>query len=147
LQDDPCQFIISEELKRRKNELSYFKSLSIDESGSRIKQSFEKIRYFHCRRRRRYGSHSGIRAYRNKQDPRCTSNGLRKWFCKGTGVQNKYPVVAQRYQKGDQLSVDVLRINNLICLNAAGSDWIHLLHIPSTSSEPGDSGRMHGLHW
>ena len=42
----PVKIIISEELKRRKNELSYFKSLSIDDSGSRIKQSFEKYDIF-----------------------------------------------------------------------------------------------------
>ena len=42
----PVKIIISEELKRRKNQLSYFKSLSIDDSGSRIKQSFHKYDIF-----------------------------------------------------------------------------------------------------
>src|SRR5512136_3434434 len=42
----PVKLILSEELRRRKNELSYFKSLSIDESGSHIKQSFEKYDIF-----------------------------------------------------------------------------------------------------
>jgi diacylglycerol kinase (ATP) len=42
----PVKLIISKELLRRKDELSYFKSLSIDESGSHIKQSFDKYDVF-----------------------------------------------------------------------------------------------------
>lgn len=42
----PVNFIISKELQRRKHDLSYFKSLSIDESGSHIKQSFDKYDIF-----------------------------------------------------------------------------------------------------
>ena len=42
----PVNLIISKELQRRKHDLSYFKSLSIDESGSHIKQSFDKFDIF-----------------------------------------------------------------------------------------------------
>jgi diacylglycerol kinase family enzyme len=42
----PVKFIISKELSRRKHELSFFKSLSIDESGTMIKQNFEKYDVF-----------------------------------------------------------------------------------------------------
>src|SRR5665647_2997331 len=42
----PVKFIISEELKRRRDELSYYKSLSIDESGTLIRQNFDKYDVF-----------------------------------------------------------------------------------------------------
>ena len=42
----PVKFFISEELKRRKHELSLYKSLSIDESGTLIRQNFDKYDVF-----------------------------------------------------------------------------------------------------
>src|SRR5512137_605029 len=42
----PVKFIISKELIRRRDELSYYKSLSIDESGSLIRQNFDKYDVF-----------------------------------------------------------------------------------------------------
>ena len=42
----PVKFIITEELKRRRDELSLYKSLSIDESGTLIRQNFEKYDVF-----------------------------------------------------------------------------------------------------
>jgi len=42
----PVKYIITKELERRKNELSCFKSPSIDESGNLIKQNFEKYEIF-----------------------------------------------------------------------------------------------------
>jgi len=116
----PVNFIISEELKRRKNELSYFKSLSIDESGSRIKQSFEKYDIFIAA-----GGDGTVRTVASELIgtnkilgvlPMGSGNG----FAKELGFRTNIRSLLKDIKKGDQLSVDVLRINNLICLNAAG---------------------------
>ena len=116
----PVNFIISEELKRRKNELSYFKSLSIDESGSRIKQSFEKYDIFIAA-----GGDGTVRTVASELIgtnkilgvlPLGSGNG----FAKELGFRTNIRSLLKDIKKGDQLSVDVLRINNLICLNAAG---------------------------
>ena len=116
----PVNFIISEELKRRKNELSYFKSLSIDESGSRIKQSFEKYDIFIAA-----GGDGTVRTVASELIgtnkilgvlPMGSGNG----FAKELGFRTNIRSLLKDIKKGDQLSVDVLRINNMICLNVAG---------------------------
>ena len=116
----PVNFIISEELKRRKNELSYFKSLSIDESGSRIKQSFEKYDIFIAA-----GGDGTVRTVASELIgtnkilgvlPMGSGNG----FAKELGFRTNIRSLLNDIKKGDQLSVDVIRINNMICLNVAG---------------------------
>ena len=116
----PVNFIISEELKRRKNELSYFKSLSIDESGSRIKQSFEKYDIFIAA-----GGDGTVRTVASELIgtnkilgvlPMGSGNG----FAKELGFRTNIRSLLKDIKKGDQLSVDVIRINNMICLNVAG---------------------------
>ncbi|HPJ60788.1 MAG TPA: diacylglycerol kinase family protein, partial [Bacteroidales bacterium] len=42
----PVKFILSSELQRRKNELATYKSLSIHESGSHIREVFNKYDFF-----------------------------------------------------------------------------------------------------
>jgi len=116
----PVNFIISEELKRRKNELSYFKSLSIDESGSRIKQSFEEYDIFIAA-----GGDGTVRTVASELIgtnkilgvlPMGSGNG----FAKELGFRTNIRSLLNDIKKGDQLSVDVIRINNMICLNVAG---------------------------
>jgi diacylglycerol kinase (ATP) len=42
----PVKFIISKELDRRRHELSFYKSLSVDESGTLISNNFDKYEVF-----------------------------------------------------------------------------------------------------
>ncbi len=116
----PVQFIISEELKRRKNELSYFKSLSIDESGSRIKQSFDKYDIFVAA-----GGDGTVRSVASELIgtkkilgvlPMGSGNG----FAKELGFRTNIRSLLNDIRKGDQLNIDVIRVNNMICLNVAG---------------------------
>jgi len=116
----PVQFIISEELKRRKNELSYFKSLSIDESGSRIKQSFDEFDIFIAA-----GGDGTVRTVASELIgtnkvlgvlPMGSGNG----FAKELGFRTNIRSLLSDIRKGDQLSIDVIRVNNMICLNVAG---------------------------
>lgn len=116
----PVKFIISEELKRRKNELSYFKSLSIDESGSRIKQSFEKYDIFVAA-----GGDGTVRSVASELIgtnkilgvlPMGSGNG----FAKELGFRTNIRSLLNDIKKGDHLSIDVIKINKMVCLNVAG---------------------------
>ena len=116
----PVKFIISEELKRRKNELSYFKSLSIDESGSRIKQSFDRYDIFVAA-----GGDGTVRSVASELIgtnkilgvlPMGSGNG----FAKELGFRTNIRSLLNDIKKGDQLSIDVIKINKMVCLNVAG---------------------------
>lgn len=116
----PVNFIISEELKRRKNELSYFKSLSIDESGSRIKQSFDKYDIFVAA-----GGDGTVRSVATELIgtnkilgvlPMGSGNG----FAKELGFRTNIRSLLNDIKKADHLKIDVIKINNMNCLNVAG---------------------------
>ena len=42
----PIKFFVSEEPKRRRDDLAYYKSLSVDESGDLINNNFDKYKIF-----------------------------------------------------------------------------------------------------
>lgn len=116
----PVKIIISEELKRRKNELTCFKSLSIDESGSCIKQSFDKYDIFVAA-----GGDGTVRSVASELIgtnkilgvlPMGSGNG----FAKELGFRTNIRSLLNDIKKADQLTIDVIKINNMICLNVAG---------------------------
>jgi diacylglycerol kinase family enzyme len=116
----PVNFIISEELRRRKNELSYFKSLSIDESGSHIKQSFSKYDIFVAA-----GGDGTVRTVASELIgtkkilgvlPLGSGNG----FAKELGFRTNIRSLLKDIKKAESLNIDVIRINDMICLNVAG---------------------------
>ncbi len=116
----PVKFIISEELKRRKNDLSYFKSLSIDESGSLIKKSFDDYDIFVAA-----GGDGTVRCVAAKIVgtkkilgvlPMGSGNGFAKEF----GFRQNIPSLIRDIKKGESIKTDIIEINEMLCLNAAG---------------------------
>jgi diacylglycerol kinase (ATP) len=116
----PVKFIISKELKRRRNELSFYKSLSIDESGTLIKQNFNKYDVFVAA-----GGDGTVHTVANKLVgtgkilgvlPIGSGNG----FAKELGFKPKIKSLLQDIENNESFTIDVININNDLCLNAAG---------------------------
>jgi diacylglycerol kinase (ATP) len=116
----PVRFILSAELQRRKHELSYFKSLSIDESGSQIKKSFENYDIFVAA-----GGDGTVRSVASQLVgtnkilgvlPMGSGNGFAREF----GFRPNIPSLLKDIKKAESLPIDIIEINNLLCLNAAG---------------------------
>jgi diacylglycerol kinase (ATP) len=116
----PVKLIISKELQRRKDELSYFKSLSIDESGSHIKQSFDKYDVFVAA-----GGDGTVRSVASEivgTDkvlgvlPMGSGNG----FAKELGFRTNIRSLLKDIKKAESHPVDIIRINDQLCLNVAG---------------------------
>ena len=116
----PVKLILSEELRRRKNQLSYFRSLSIDESGSLIKQSFDNYDVFVAA-----GGDGTVRSVASQIIgtekvlgvlPMGSGNG----FAKELGFKPNIRSLIKDIKKSERVDVDVLKINDMICLNVAG---------------------------
>ncbi len=116
----PVNFIISKELDRRKHELACFKSLSIDASGSLIKQNFEKYEIFvaaggdgtvHTIARELIGKEKLLGVL-----PIGSGNG----FAKELGFRPQIKSLLKDIERKESLDIDVLEINGNLCLNVAG---------------------------
>ncbi len=116
----PVKLIISKELQRRKDELSCFKSLSIDESGSHIKQSFDKFDVFIAA-----GGDGTVRSVASElvgSDkifgvlPLGSGNG----FARELGFKTNIRSLLKDIKKEDSHKIDVIMLNNQVCLNVAG---------------------------
>jgi diacylglycerol kinase (ATP) len=116
----PVKFIISEELKRRRDKLSYYKSLSIDESGTLIRQNFDKYDVFvaaggdgtvHTVAAQIVGTGKRLGVL-----PIGSGNG----FAKELGFRPNIRSLLKDIEKNECFDVDVININNGLCLNAAG---------------------------
>jgi len=117
----PVKILLSEELRRRKNELSYFKSLSIDESGARIKQSFDKYDVFIAA-----GGDGTVRSVASeiigtKKILGVLPMGSGNGFAKELGFRPNIRSLIKDIKKFECLEVDVIKINDMICLNVAGT--------------------------
>lgn len=116
----PARLIISKKLQTRKDELSYFKSLSIDDSGSLIKQSFDKHDVFVAA-----GGDGTVRTVASELIgtkkifgvlPMGSGNG----FAKELGFRTNIRFLLEDIRKSESLNIDVIAINGLQCLNVAG---------------------------
>jgi diacylglycerol kinase (ATP) len=116
----PVKILLSEELRRRKNELSYFKSLSIDESGTHIKQSFDKYDIFIAA-----GGDGTVRSVASeiigtKKILGVLPMGSGNGFAKELGFRPNIRSLIKDIKKSECLEVDVIKVNDMICLNVAG---------------------------
>lgn len=116
----PVNFIISKDLQRRKHDLSYFKSLSIDDSGSHIQQTFDKFDIFIAA-----GGDGTVRSVASEIVgtkkvlgvlPMGSGNGFAKEF----GFKTNIPLLLKDIRKAESLKIDVIEFNDLLCLNVAG---------------------------
>lgn len=116
----PVKFIISEDLKRRKKDLSLFKSLSIDESGSRIKKSFDDYDLFVAA-----GGDGTVRSVASQIIgtnkilgvlPMGSGNGFAKEF----GFRQNIPSLIRDINRCGSMKADIIEINKCLCLNTAG---------------------------
>ncbi len=116
----PVKFIVSKALDRRRHELSFYKSLSIDESGTLIQQNFDKYEIFvaaggdgtvHTVATKLIGSEKVLGVL-----PIGSGNG----FAKELGFKTNIPLLLKDICKNESVVIDVLEINDGLCLNVAG---------------------------
>lgn len=116
----PVKYIISKELSRRKHELSFYKSLSIDESGTLIKNNFEKYEIFvaaggdgtvHTIASELIGKEKLLGVL-----PIGSGNG----FAKELGFRTNIKSLLRDIEKKESLTIDVIVVNNNLCLNVTG---------------------------
>jgi YegS/Rv2252/BmrU family lipid kinase len=116
----PAKLIISKKLEVRKNDLSCFKSLSIDDSGSHIKQSFDKYDVFVAA-----GGDGTVRTVAAELVgsqkifgvlPMGSGNGFAKEF----GFRTNISSLIADIKKNESVVIDVIELNDQICLNVAG---------------------------
>ena len=116
----PVKFIISKELRRRRDELSYYKSLSIDESGTLIKQNFDKYDVFVAA-----GGDGTVHTVASQLAgtgkllgvlPIGSGNG----FARELGFRPNIRLLLKDIGKNECFSTDVININDNLCLNVAG---------------------------
>jgi YegS/Rv2252/BmrU family lipid kinase len=116
----PVKFIVSKALDRRRHELSFYKSLSIDESGTLIQQNFDKYQIFvaaggdgtvHTVATKLIGSDKILGVL-----PIGSGNG----FAKELGFKTNIPLLLKDICNNQSVVIDVLEVNDGLCLNVSG---------------------------
>jgi diacylglycerol kinase (ATP) len=116
----PVNFILSKELQRRKNELCYCKSLNKEDTRSIIKKNFDKYDIFvaaggdgtvHTVASELIGSKKIVGIL-----PIGSGNGFAKEF----GFNLNLPSLLSDIKRADSVNIDVIEINDKLCLNVAG---------------------------
>jgi len=116
----PVKFIVTKALDRRRHELSFYKSLSIDESGTLIKQNFDKYDIFvaaggdgtvHTVATKLIGTEKKLGVL-----PIGSGNG----FAKELGFKTNIPLLLKDIVNNESVVIDVLEVNQGLCLNVAG---------------------------
>jgi YegS/Rv2252/BmrU family lipid kinase len=116
----PAKLIIPKLLEIRKNELSCFKSLSIDESGTHIQKSFDKYDIFIAA-----GGDGTVRTVASELVgsqkifgvlPMGSGNGFAKEF----GFRTNITSLLSDIKKAESVKIDIIELNDEVCLNVAG---------------------------
>jgi diacylglycerol kinase (ATP) len=116
----PVNFIVSKELELRKSQLSFCKSMTKEDTGSLIKQNFDKYEVFvaaggdgtvHTVASELVGSNKILGVL-----PLGSGNGFAKEF----GFKMNIRSLLSDIKKADSMDIDVIEINDKLCLNVAG---------------------------
>ena len=116
----PIKFFVSEELKRRRDELAYYKSLSVDESGNLIKNNFDKYNIFiaaggdgtvHTIAARLAGTGKLLGVL-----PIGSGNG----FARELGFRPNVRSLLKDIERNESFDIDMITVNDEPCLNVAG---------------------------
>jgi YegS/Rv2252/BmrU family lipid kinase len=116
----PVNFIVSKELELRKRQLSFCKSLTKEDTGSLIKKSFNDYDVFiaaggdgtvHTVAEQLVGSNKILGVL-----PIGSGNGFAKEF----GFRLNVRSLLSDIKKADSMNIDVIEINDNLCLNVAG---------------------------
>jgi YegS/Rv2252/BmrU family lipid kinase len=116
----PVNFIVSKDLDRHKRELSCHKSLSKEDTGSLIKQNFDKHEVFvaaggdgtvHTVATELVNSNKILGVL-----PLGSGNGFAKEF----GFKMNVRSLLSDIKKAESINIDVIEINDELCLNVAG---------------------------
>ena len=116
----PVNFIISKELDRRKNELTCLKSLTVDDSEILIKENLNKYNIFIAA--------GGDGTVHTVATELVSSNkilgvlplGSGNGFAKEFGFNLNLRSLLSDIKKADSVDIDVIEINDKLCLNVAG---------------------------
>src|SRR5664279_3022713 len=116
----PLNFIVSKELELRKKDLSYCKSINKEATGKLIKDNFDNYKVFiaaggdgtvHTVASELVGSNKILGVL-----PLGSGNGFAKEF----GFKMNVRSLLTDIKKADSLNIDVIEINDKLCLNVAG---------------------------
>ena len=116
----PVNFIVSKELERRKNELSYYKSINKAATETHIKDNFDNYKVFiaaggdgtvHTVASKLVGSNKILGVL-----PLGSGNGFAKEF----GFKMNVRSLLSDIKKAESMDIDVIEINDKLCLNVAG---------------------------
>lgn len=116
----PVNYIISKDLERRKSELSCFKSLTKEDTGSVIKENFNNYNVFvavggdgtvHTVATELVGTNKILGVL-----PTGSGNGFAKEF----GFKMNVRSLLSDIKKAESRNIDVIEINDKLCLNVAG---------------------------
>jgi diacylglycerol kinase (ATP) len=116
----PLNFIVSKDLDRRKKDLVCLKSFTITDTGSLIKDNLNHHNVFvaaggdgtvHTVATELVGSDKILGVL-----PLGSGNGFAKEF----GFRMNIPALLSNISKGESMDIDIIDINNSMCLNVAG---------------------------
>src|SRR5664279_1600784 len=116
----PVNFIVSKELERRKNDLSYCKSMNKAATGTLIKENFNNYTVFvaaggdgtvHTVASELVGSNKILGVL-----PLGSGNGFAKEF----GFKMNVRSLLSDIKRANSMDIDVIEINDKLCLNVAG---------------------------
>lgn len=116
----PVNFIVSKDLDRRKNEISYFKSLTKEDTGSIINKNFDRYEVFIAA--------GGDGTVHSVATELVSSNkilgvlplGSGNGFAKEFGFKLNLRSLLSDINKAESVDIDVIEINDKLCLNVAG---------------------------
>ncbi len=116
----PVNFIVAKELEIRKNQLSFCKSMTIEDTCSLIRENFDKYEVFvaaggdgtvHTVATELVGTNKILGVL-----PLGSGNGFAKEF----GFKMNVRSLLSDIRKAESMDIDVIEINNKLCLNVAG---------------------------